>query len=148
MQIKFNNLDPRIIVDSIEIKDGVYYAVCHLKKTKIICPYCNKQTKSIHSSFTHTFYDIPIQNRPVLITLKKNKYICRNKECSCKTFSDKTDFISRKGRKTKRLIKNIVNLNKDLSSIQTSKDIESMGIIAKKSAICNYIKKNINNYSK
>lgn len=146
MKIKFKGLDPRIIVDSIDLTNGVYHAICHLRKTKVFCPCCNKQTKSIHSSFTHTFYDIPVQNKPVLITLKKNKYICRNKDCSCKTFSDKTDFISPKGRKTKRLIMNIVNLNKDLSSIQTSKDIEPMGIIAKKSAICNYIKKNNSNF--
>ena len=37
-----------------------------------------------------------------------------------------------KGRKTKRLIKTIVNLNKDMSSIQASKDLYDMGIIAKK----------------
>ena len=36
-------------------------------------------------------------------------------------------------------------INKDISSIQASKDLHDMGIIAKKSSICNYLKKNQNN---
>ncbi len=83
---------------------------------------------------------MPIQEIPVLIELERKKYICRNKECPTKTFIEKVDFISPKGRKTNRLIKTIVNLNKDMSSIQASKDLRDMGIIAKKSSICKYLK--------
>jgi len=142
MSNKIEGLDPRLITDKIELIDGVYIASCHLKKTTTYCPVCGKKTNSVHSMYHSKFYDLPIQGIPVLIDLEKKKYLCRNKDCNTKTFTEKIDFISPKGRKTKRLIKTIVNLNKDLSSVQTSKDLLNMGIIAKKSAICNYLKKN------
>ena len=34
-----------------------------------------------------------------------------------------------------------------MNSVQTSKNLKELGIIAKKSAICNYLKKNENNHS-
>lgn len=138
-------LNPRLITDSIELVDGIYLASCHLRKTTVFCPACGKKTSSVHSIYYSKFYDLPIQEIPVLIKLERKKYICRNKKCSTKTFIENVDFISPKGRKTKRLIKTIVNLNKDMSSVQASKDLSDMGIIAKKSSICNYLKKNKNN---
>ena len=137
MKISFKDLESRIITDFVEEKDGVIYTICHLKNKIQLCPCCDKKV-TLHSFLTHTFYDLPIQNKPVLISLTKRKYLCRNKNCDCKTFSDKTDFINPKGRKTKRLIKNIVVLTKDMNSIQTSKNLKELVIIAKKSAICNY----------
>lgn len=147
MKIKFNDLDPRMVTDRCVLEDGQYVAECHLKKASITCPACGRKTTSIHSKYSHTFQDLPIQGKPVTITLTKNKYICRNPKCTCKTFTDKTDFISPKGKKTRRLIKSIVKLNVDMSSIQTSKNLETMGIKAKKSAICNYVKKNNSDHS-
>lgn len=140
MASKIVGLNPRLITDNIELVDGIYLASCHLRKTTVFCPNCGKKTRSIHSIYYSKFYDLPIQEIPVLIKLERKKCICR-KKCSIKTFIENVDFISPKGRKTKRLIKTIVNLNKDMSSIQASKDLYDMGIIAKKSSICNYLKK-------
>ena len=145
MKHKIIGLDENLITDKIELLNNVYHAHCHLKKSVVYCPNCGLKTSSIHSKYRTSFYDLPIQGKPVLIILTKLKYICRNRKCSTKTFTISTDFISPKGKKTKRLIKAIVNLNKDMSSIQTSKNLKDMGIIAKKSAICSYLKKNTNN---
>lgn len=142
---KIVGLGSRLITDNIELVDGIYLATCHLRKTIVHCPNCGKKTNSIHSTYYSKFYDLPIQGIPVIVKLERKKYICRNKNCPTKTFIENVDFISPKGRKTKRLIKTIVNLNKDMSSVQASKDLYDMGIIAKKSAICNYLKKNKNN---
>lgn len=69
MKISFKDLDPRIITDFVEEKDGVIYATCHLRNKMPVCPCCNKKATT-HSYFTHTFYDLPIKETFIKSTIE------------------------------------------------------------------------------
>ena len=69
---KFN-----ILYNKLYIKvDGIYLASCHLRKTTVYCPTCCKKTTSIHSVYHSKFYDLLVQEIPVLIELeRKNTFV-------------------------------------------------------------------------
>lgn len=60
MVSKIVGLNPRLITDNIELVDGIYLVACHLWKTTVFCPNCDKKTSSIHSIYYSKFYDLPI----------------------------------------------------------------------------------------
>jgi len=106
------------------------------------CPYCGKKTKRVHSTYQREIQDLPIQEKQVILLVDTRKMFCDNQECTHKTFSESHPFVAYKGRKTERLIKNILYTSAQLSSVNASKLLKSDHIIAGKSSICNLLKKN------
>ena len=72
-----------------------------------------------------SFQDHPIQDKKVII-IKNRKFICENKECSKTTFSEIFNYIEFKSKKSKRLIKHIVDLSMRVSSINASNILKKM----------------------
>lgn len=126
---------------------------CRLKRDKIIieansdkqqvkCPYCGCNSSKIHSLYQRKIQAIPLHNKQTIILLNVRKMFCNNPECSHKTFSERFDFVSPKGRKTKRLIVKILITSSKLSSVSASTLLKADSIKASKSSICDLLKKN------
>jgi len=110
-------------------------------KKEVICPYCRKLSKKVHSRYERSFQDLPIQGKKTTIVVIRRKMFCENKECKKKTFAEPLEFVEPKFKRTKRLEKEILNISMNMSSVQAvkliSKDIADIG----KSSICNLLKK-------
>lgn len=128
---------------------------CHIKNNQIIfnilstrhsvnCPFCGKESKRIHSTYQREIQDIPIQDKQTILLLNTRKMFCSNPECTHKTFSERFDFISPNGKKTKRLLDKILITSTKLSSVSASVLLKSDSITVCKSSICDLLKKNAN----
>jgi len=67
-----------------------------------------------------------MQDKKVIIISNNRKMFCNNPNCNHKTFAERFYFISSKGKKTKRLENNIINLSLNLSSIAASKHFKQI----------------------
>lgn len=73
--------------------------------------------------------------------IKNRKFICENQECSKKTFSENFSCIEFKSKKSKRLIKYIIDLSMRISSIDAGNMLRKNVVNVGKSTIYNILKK-------
>ena len=137
--IKF--LDNNLEYLTHEILEDTIYITVVSNRILVECPYCSKESKKLHSYYTRSFQDLPIQDKKVIIIIKNRKFICGNKECSKTTFSENFNCIEFKSKKSKRLIKYIVDLSMRVSSINASDILKKNVVNVGKSTICNILKK-------
>ncbi|WP_166820004.1 transposase family protein [Thalassoroseus pseudoceratinae] len=52
------------------------------------CPDCGQESSRIHSRYTRTARDLPIQGRPVRLYLTVRRYFCRNPDCLRRVFCE------------------------------------------------------------
>lgn len=109
------------------VEDTIYITVVS-NWTLVECRYCSKESKKLHSYYTRSFQDLPIQDKKVIIIIKNRKFICENHERSKKTFSENFNCIEFKSKKSKRLIKYIVDLSMRVSSIDASNILRKLSM--------------------
>lgn len=138
-------LDKNLEFVSYEIIDDTIYINTVSNRSEAICPFCGEVSTKVHSHYPKSFQDLPIQGKKVLIILNNRKMFCNNPMCSNKTFAEKFDFISPKGKKTNRLENEIISLSLNLSSVTASKYLKRSIVNVGKSTICNLLKKERSN---
>lgn len=131
-------------IDHKIIEDTIYINV-KSSKVEAYCPECNTASKRIHSRYQRSFQDLPISGKKIVIILNNRKFFCNNQDCNKKTFSEKSNFIEDKAKKTKRLEDEIINLSKNMSSISASKLLRENIATVGKSTVCNILKKRYTN---
>ncbi len=68
------------------------------------CPGCESLSASRHSRYVRRLQDLPVQGVTVALSVKLNRWRCRNRECERKTFSDLIPRIARPfARRTRRV---------------------------------------------
>lgn len=134
-------LDKNLEFVSYEIINDTMYINIVSNRNEVICPFCGEISKKVHSRYLKSFQDLPIQDKKVIIILNNRKMFCNNPNCNHKTFAEKFNFISPKGKKTKRLENEIISLSLNLSSITASKYLKRSIANVGKSTICNLLKK-------
>lgn len=135
-------LDPQLECDDCHIKNNqIVFNISSTIKS-LNCPYCGKESSRVHSTYQREIQDIPLQDKQTILLLNARKMFCSNPECTYKTFSERFDFISPNGKKTKRLIDKILITSTKLSSVSASTLLKSGSIKACKSSICELLKKN------
>ena len=135
-------LDPNYELVQYRIKNKMIIFTIQSIRSELECPFCGCKTKQVHSRYQREIQDLPIQDRQVILLVNTRKMFCNNPNCSHKTFSEKHPFVATKGKKTDRLIKNIIYTSTQLSSLTASKLLKSENITICKSSICNLLKKN------
>lgn len=110
-------------------------------QNELACPYCGWISDKVHSRYQRSFQDLPIQGKKVMVMLTNRKMICINPKCKHTTFAEKYDFLEYKGKKTKRLKVEIINLSLNCSSVTASKILKKSVANVSKSTICNMLKK-------
>ena len=64
-----------------------------------------------------------------------------NDQCKKKTFSERHSFVDLNGKKTTRLIQNILYMSTQLSSVNAANILKSNRIEISKSSVCSLLKK-------
>lgn len=135
-------LDPNYQLDKYHIKDNIAVFYISSKMKEVKCPYCGALSSKVHSSYEREIQDLPMQNRKVVLLVKTRKMFCSNCQCEKKTFSERHMFTQNNGKKTARLIQNILYTSTQLSSVNAAKIMKSNSIEVGKSSICSLLKKN------
>jgi len=122
------------------VGDTCYLYVTSAKK-KPVCSNCGQSSSRVHSTYTRSFQDLPVQDKKVIVVIKNRKMFCDNPDCKKTTFAETFPFIPPKGKKSKRLIEKIIDISLNVSSV-TAASILSGGVVSiGKSTICTMLKK-------
>ena len=135
-------LDENLECIDYKLKNDKIILLAKSAKKNVRCPYCGCISDKVHSEYQTEIQDIPMQDKQTILLLNTRKMFCLNKDCSHKTFSERFDFISSNGKKTKRLIDKILITSTKLSSVNASSLLKSSSIKVCKSSICDLLKKN------
>jgi transposase len=67
-----------IRLPSATVVDGVWVVEARKLSTEAACPRCQVVSSARHSSYQRRLWNLPIQGRPVRITLTVGRWQCRN----------------------------------------------------------------------
>lgn len=135
-------LDKNLECIDYKLKNDKIILLAKSAKKNVRCPYCGCISDKVHSQYQREIQDIPMLDKQTILLLSTRKMFCLNKDCSHKTFSERFDFISSNGKKTKRLINKILITSTKLSSVNASSLLKNSSIKVSKSSICDLLKKN------
>jgi len=111
-------------------------------KVDCTCPFCGSVSSRIHSIYQREIQDLPLHNKQTMLIVQTRKVFCDNPDCSATTFAERHPFVAKNGKKTDRLVTNILNTSLQLSSINASGLLKSTSVKVCKSSICTLLKKN------
>ena len=77
------------------------------------------------------------------VVIENRKFFCDNPDCGITTFAERFDFLSQKGKKTKRLIEKIVDVSLNTTSTTASRTLKDGIADVGKSTICSLLKKDM-----
>ena len=135
-------LDPDLECTDVKMKDNQIIMKIRSVKKEAECPYCGFSSLRIHSTYEREIQDIPTQGRQTILLVTARKLFCSNPSSAHKTFSERFDFVIPNGRKTKRLVDQMLVTSTKLSSVSSSILLRQSSIKISKSSICDLIKKN------
>jgi len=137
-------LDKNLEYVSHEIIDDTIFINVISNRQEVVCPFCGIPSSKVHSHYKRSFQDLPIQGKKVMVILDNRKMFCTNSECNHTTFAETFDFLPHKGKKTKRLEAEIVNISMNVSSLAAEQILKNSVAKVGKSTICNLLKKRYN----
>lgn len=106
------------------------------------CPFCGMTSSRVHSTYQREIQDLPLHNKQTVLLVHTRKIFCENSDCQAITFAERHPFVAKNGKKTDRLVTNILNTSLQLSSISASRLLKTESIKVCKSSICTLLKKN------
>lgn len=136
-----NELSENLELVSTEKNKNGYVFLVESKLKSVECPYCGSSSSKCHSKYYKTFDDIPLNGKRVTIKIRNRKMFCQNPDCDHKTFSETFDFVARHAKRTKRLDDYVLDISKNISSLNAEKTLKKNGIKIGKSTICTFLKK-------
>ena len=134
-------LDSKLVITGKEIKDDIMYIYCETKKQPTKCKYCGVESEKVHSVYTRTIADLPIQKYKVKLVIKVKKYFCNNSKCNHSTFAENLDFVEKNALRTKRLDEYINEIGLKNSSVEAKKQITNSHVQISNNTILRIIKK-------
>jgi transposase len=138
--IKILNVDYELL--DYKIKDTQIVFKIASTRENCNCPYCGKESSRVHSTYQREIQDLPLHNKQTILLVDTRKMFCDNPDCQVTTFAEPHPFVAKNGKKTERLVTNILNTSLQLSSISASRLLKTESIKACKSSICTLVKKN------
>lgn len=134
-------LDKNLPYERHEIKDDEIHIRVKSKRKYVECPYCGEKTKKVHSRHTRKIQDMPISGKKVYIEIANRKMFCVNTECTKKTFAERHEFVREKGKKSRRLEAEIINIAMNNSSMASAKMLRRNTVKVSAGTIRNLLKK-------
>ena len=141
MEELIKELDKNLKLDNYTIEENNIILDVSSARATAACPFCGKESPYVHSKYTRSFQDLPIQNKKVKISLANRKFLCKNLECSHTTFAERFDFIKHKAKKTNRLEEEIYNIANNVSSLTATSLLNKHTVDIGKSTVFNVLKK-------
>ncbi|WP_077706695.1 transposase family protein [Virgibacillus dokdonensis] len=102
MRETLKQLDSRLNVVYIIHHSQLLELVVFLESKSSKCPECNDYTSKRHSAYMRKIFDLPFQNKAVILHVKSYKWFCENDTCKRKIFTERLPWIDCH-RRTKRL---------------------------------------------
>lgn len=127
MEELMKKLDRKLQIINYKYEEDTLLINLERTNKSAICPHCGKKSKNIHSRYTRTIKDLPIQEYKVILNIETKIFFCSNSECNANTFAERFDFIENHARMTTRLKDRIVNDAKGMSA-RTAKSILNAGL--------------------
>jgi transposase len=124
-----------------ELIGGTIYLHVYSIRKKVVCPYCGKSSSRVHSRYTRSFQDLPIQDKKLVVVINNRKMFCDNPKCERTTFAETYGFLLPKGKKSRRLLDKITDISLNVSSVTASSLLRGGIADVGKSTICNILKK-------
>ncbi len=88
---------------SVTLIDDVWVIGAEKRSNAAVCPRCQVVSPARHSSYQRRFWDLPIQGRPVRITLTVGRWQCRNTDCGQSIFTERLPgMVDPRARQTRR----------------------------------------------
>jgi transposase len=109
------------------------------------CPFCGRISSRVHSTYSRSFQDLPIQGKKTYINIANRKMFCDNPKCRHTTFAESFDCLAPKSKKSNRLLGEILKVSLEVSSVTASRILREGVVDVGKSTICNILKKNHRN---
>lgn len=134
-------LDDKLVLDNIEVIDNTMQITCHNEIYDSPCPYCGQLSNCVHSTYTRTIKDLPIQEYSVKLKILCHKYFCRNPKCEHKTFGERFSFVEEKAVRTNRLTEYINKIGLRNSSMDTVRDLKDNFINVSVNTVLRILKK-------
>jgi len=134
-------LDENLRYVSHKIIDGILFLYVVSTHRGANCPYCGQFSSRVHSTYSRSFQDLPVQDKKVIVVIKNRKMFCDNPDCEKKTFAETFMFLPPKGKKSRRLIDKIMDVSLNVSSVTAARLLKAGIADVGKSTICNLLKK-------
>ena len=135
------DLDKNLKYSNHEIIDGTIYLHVFSIRKELNCPYCGEPSSRVHSRYTRSFQDLPIQDKKLIVVINNKKMFCDNRKCEKTTFAETFEFLPPKGKKSKRLLDKITDISLTVSSVTACSLLRDGIADVGKSTICNMLKK-------
>ena len=116
MEELMKKLDKKLKITSYEYIEDILSINLERTNKSAICPHCCKKSTNIHSKYTRTIKDLPIQEYKVILNIETKIFFCKNKKCNTNTFAETFDFIENHSRMTTRLKDRIIQDSKGMSA--------------------------------
>lgn len=111
----------------------LYVSSCDNSAT---CPYCGHLSRKVHSRYLRSLRDLPAFGKAIDIRFHARKFFCNNQECRYKTFAEQPGSeIFRYRRRTRRCEVLVHRHGLQMSSMQSSGLLKSMGVNVSKSTV-------------
>jgi len=133
--------DDYALLDYIIKDTQIVFEITSIKKS-CTCPFCGMTSSRVHSTYKREIQDLPLHNKQTILRVHTRKMFCENPDCQATTFAERHQFAAKNGKKTDRLVTNILNTSLQLSSINASKLLKTESVKVCKSSICTLLKKN------
>ena len=134
-------LDKNLKYEKNEYDGETYFLYVSSIRQKLNCSKCGQSSSRVHSTYTRSFQDLPIQDKKVIVIIKNRKMFCDNPECKNTTFAETFSFLPPKGKKSIRLIDRIIDVSLNVSSVTAASLLQDGVVNIGKSTICNMLKK-------
>ena len=109
-------------------------------KKEVNCPNCNCCCTKVHEVHKRKIQDTPIHNKNVYININVREFVCENKDCKTKTFTENLPFAGKHQVRTHALSEFIVTHAIYMSSNSTSLILSFIGVDVSADTVDNILK--------
>ncbi|MFJ4880756.1 transposase family protein [Streptomyces sp. NPDC088745] len=93
-----------VVVESAEVTDTVVRVEARTTAGGTACPGCGCWSRRMHGSYLRFPRDLPTAGKPVVVSLRVQRFVCAQAACPRKTFAEQVPGLTRRfGRRTERL---------------------------------------------
>jgi transposase len=92
--------DPRPCLDRVEITPQAVILCLRTTAPDAPCPLCARPARQVHSRYTRSAHDLPIQGRPALLRLTARRFFCRTDDCQRRVFCEQLPALLAKHAQT------------------------------------------------
>jgi transposase len=138
LMTKILNLPGVIVEESLEAEETIILSV-RAKNTTAVCPRCGQTSHRLHQNKRHSFRDLSMTNREVIIKVNRRQFKCESYK---KHFIEILDFVELRKNFTQRYAQSITEqvINSNINNVArnnklTAKQVKSMVMAAAKSVM-------------